>query len=68
MPNRHSGRSNGRLAAGLAAALARDEQVPSPVIQLTAELIRLAHASLGDAADHAESLKLIEQWAAVEIA
>ena len=51
-----------------AAAFARDEQVPSPLIQLTAELIRIAHDSLGDAADHVESLKLIEGWAAVEIA
>jgi 3-hydroxyisobutyrate dehydrogenase len=52
----------------IAAAFARDEKVPSPVIQLTAELMRLAHGSLGDAADHVESLKLIEEWSRVEIA
>jgi 3-hydroxyisobutyrate dehydrogenase len=52
----------------IAASFARDQKVPSPVVQLSAELMRLAHASLGDAADHVEALKLIEEWSGTEIA
>jgi 3-hydroxyisobutyrate dehydrogenase len=51
----------------IAAEFVRDQRVPSPVLQLTAEMMRLAHASLGEAADHVEAIKLIEQWAGVEI-
>lgn len=52
----------------IAAAFAREQKVPSPVLQLTAEMMRLAHASLGEAADHVEAIKIIEQWSNVEIA
>jgi 3-hydroxyisobutyrate dehydrogenase len=41
--------------------------VPSPLIQLTNELYRLAHGALGEDADHVEAVKIIEQWAGVEI-
>ncbi len=51
----------------IAADLARAERVPSPLLQLTAELVRLAHASLGEEADHVEAVRLVEQWAGVEI-
>ena len=52
----------------IAAAFARDQRVPSPVVQLTAELMRLAHGELGDEADHVEAAKIVEQWAGKEIA
>jgi 3-hydroxyisobutyrate dehydrogenase len=52
----------------IAAEFAREQRVPSPLLQLTAEMMRLAHASLGEAADHVEAIKLLEQWAGVEIA
>jgi 3-hydroxyisobutyrate dehydrogenase len=53
---------------GIAAQVARDQRVPSPVLQLASELMRLAHAELGESADHAEMVKVIEKWAGVEIA
>jgi 3-hydroxyisobutyrate dehydrogenase len=53
---------------GIAAGVARDQKVASPLLQLTAELYRAAHAELGEEADHVETVKLIERWAAVEIA
>ncbi|HWZ61247.1 MAG TPA: NAD(P)-dependent oxidoreductase [Gemmatimonadaceae bacterium] len=52
---------------GIAAQVARDQKVPSPLLQLTAELMRLAHVTLGEVADHAEAVKVIETWAGVEI-
>jgi 3-hydroxyisobutyrate dehydrogenase len=52
---------------GIAASVARDQKVPSPLIQLTSELYRLAHGEMGEEADHVEVVKLIEQWAGVEI-
>ena len=52
----------------IAAEFVRSQKVPSPVLQLTAEMMRLAHVSLGEAADHVEAIKLIEQWSGVEIA
>jgi 3-hydroxyisobutyrate dehydrogenase len=52
---------------GIAAQVARDQKVVSPLLQLTAELMRLAHAMLGESADHAEMVKVIETWAGVEI-
>jgi 3-hydroxyisobutyrate dehydrogenase len=51
----------------IAAQAAREHNVPSPVLQLTAELMRTAHAILGDEADHVEAAKVVEQWAQVEI-
>ena len=53
---------------GIAASVAREQKVPSPLIQLTSELYRLAHGAMGEEADHVEVVKLIEKWAGVEIA
>jgi 3-hydroxyisobutyrate dehydrogenase len=53
---------------GIAAGVARDHKVPSPVLQLTAELFRAAHAEFGEEADHVEAVKLVERWAGTEIA
>jgi 3-hydroxyisobutyrate dehydrogenase len=52
---------------GIAAGVAREQRVPSPLLQLTAELFRLAHRELGEEADHVEAVRLIERWAEVEI-
>ncbi|HEX6059379.1 MAG TPA: NAD(P)-dependent oxidoreductase [Gemmatimonadaceae bacterium] len=52
---------------GIAAAVAREQRVPAPMLQLGAELIRVAHHALGEEADHVEAVKVIEQWAGVEI-
>lgn len=52
---------------GIAAGLARDNRVPAPVIQLTADLFRVARGALGEEADHVEIVKMVEQWAGVEI-
>lgn len=46
---------------GIAADLAREQQVPSPLLQLTAELFRMAHRELGEAADHVEAVQLVER-------
>jgi hypothetical protein len=37
-------------------------------MQLAADLFKIAHGALGEAADHVEAVKVIEQWAGVEIA
>jgi 3-hydroxyisobutyrate dehydrogenase len=52
----------------IAAGVAREQKVPAPLIQLTADLFRLAHNALGEEADHVETVKVIEQWAKQEIA
>jgi len=52
---------------GIAAGVAREQRVPAPLLQLTAELMRLAHNELGEEADHAEMIRVIERWANVEI-
>ena len=52
---------------GIAAGVARGERTSSPLLQLTAELFRLAHVELGEEADHVESIRLIERWSGVEI-
>jgi len=52
----------------IAAGVAREQQVPSPLLQLTAELFRAAHRALGEEADHIEAVRLLEDWAQVEIA
>ncbi|MGH7664047.1 MAG: NAD(P)-dependent oxidoreductase [Gemmatimonadaceae bacterium] len=52
---------------GIAASVAREGHVPSALLQLTAELFRTAHSALGEEADHVEAVKLVEQWAGVEI-
>jgi 3-hydroxyisobutyrate dehydrogenase len=53
---------------GIAAGVARDHRVASPMLQLAAELFRTAHAELGEEADHVEAVKLVERWAGSEIA
>jgi 3-hydroxyisobutyrate dehydrogenase len=53
---------------GIAAGMARDNRVPAPVTQLTADIFRIARGELGEVADHVEIVKLVEQWAGVEIA
>jgi len=53
---------------GIAAGVAREQKVPAPLLQLTAELFRLAHVELGEEADHVEAAKLVERWAGQEIA
>ena len=52
----------------IAADLARAERVPSPLLQLTAELFRAAHHAQGEEADHVEAVREIERAAGVEIA
>lgn len=52
----------------IAADVARAQHVPSPLIQLTAELFRAAHHTLGEEADHVEAVRIVEQGAGVEIA
>ena len=47
---------------GIAAEVAREQRVPSPMLQLTAELFRAAHVALGEEADHVEAVKIVEQW------
>lgn len=46
---------------GIAADLAREQDVPSRLLQLTAELYRAAHAELGEAADHVEAVQVVER-------
>jgi 3-hydroxyisobutyrate dehydrogenase len=52
---------------GIAAGVAREQKVPAPLLQLTADLFRIAHNALGEEADHVEAVKLVEQWAGVRI-
>ena len=52
---------------GIAADLARDNHVPAPVTQLTADIFRIARGEMGELVDHVEIVKLVEQWAGVEI-
>jgi len=52
---------------GIAAQVARDQKVPSPLIQLTAELFQAAHRALGEEADHVEAVKFVESLAGQEI-
>lgn len=51
----------------IAAAMAREHRVPAPVTQLTADVFRIARGELGDIADHVEIVRMVEQWAGVEI-
>ena len=52
---------------GIAAQLLRDQKVPSPIIQLAAELFSAAHRELGPEADHVETVKVIERQSGGEI-
>jgi 3-hydroxyisobutyrate dehydrogenase len=51
----------------IAADVARQEQVPAPFFELAAGLFKSAHKELGEEADHVEAVKIVEQWARVEI-
>jgi len=51
----------------IAAEFARENRVPSPLTQTTADLLRVARQALGEEADHVETVKLIEQWAGCEV-
>lgn len=51
----------------IAAQIARDEKVPAPLTQLVADLCTLAHAELGEEADHVEAVQVIERWAGARI-
>lgn len=52
---------------GIAADVAREQKVPTPIIQLTAELFRMARGALGEEADHVEAARIVESWANVTI-
>jgi 3-hydroxyisobutyrate dehydrogenase len=51
----------------IAAEMARNHRVPAAVIQLTADVFTIARGELGEVADHVEIVRLVEQWAGVEI-
>ena len=51
----------------IAAQFLREQNVPSPLIQLTAELFAAAHVELGEEADHVEAVKVIERTGGAEI-
>jgi 3-hydroxyisobutyrate dehydrogenase len=46
---------------GIAAELARETRTTSPLLQLTAELFRMAHDELGEEADHVEAARVVER-------
>lgn len=52
---------------GIAADLAREQKVPSPLMQLTAELFRMAHIELGEEADHVEAARVVERLGGAEM-
>ena len=52
---------------GIAAGVAREQKVAAPLLQLTADLFRVARNALGEEADHVEAVKVLEEWAGVEI-
>jgi 3-hydroxyisobutyrate dehydrogenase len=52
---------------GIAAQVARENKVPSPVTQLVADLFTMARAELGEVADHVEAAKILEDWGGAEI-
>jgi 3-hydroxyisobutyrate dehydrogenase len=51
----------------IAAQFLREQNVPSPITQLTAELFAAAHIELGEDADHVEAVKVIERTGGAEI-
>ena len=51
----------------IAAQFLREQDVPSPLVQLTAELFAAAHRELGEEADHVEAVKVIERQGGAEI-
>lgn len=51
----------------IAAQMARDAKAPSPLTQLVADLCTMAHAELGEEADHVESVQVVERWSGARI-
>jgi 3-hydroxyisobutyrate dehydrogenase len=51
----------------IAADFAREHGVPSPLLQLASELLREARRELGEEADHVDTVKVLENWAGVEL-
>jgi 3-hydroxyisobutyrate dehydrogenase len=51
----------------IGAQFLREQNVPSPMIQLAAELFAAAHVELGEDADHVEAVKVIERTGGAEI-
>ena len=52
----------------IAAEVSREQRVAAPLMQLAAELFRIARQELGEDADHVEAAKIVERWSGVEIA
>jgi 3-hydroxyisobutyrate dehydrogenase len=52
---------------GIAAEIAAENDVPTPLIDLAASLISGAHRELGEEADHVEAVRVIEKSAGVTI-
>lgn len=52
---------------GIAAQVAREQKVPAPLLQLTADLFQAAHRVLGEEADHVEAVRWLETLAGTEI-
>lgn len=52
---------------GIAAGIAREQKVPSPMLQLAAELFAAAHRELGEEVDHVAAVQIVEEWAGAEI-
>lgn len=52
---------------GIARTFLKDAGVEGPVLDLAGELLGQARAALGEAADHVEAIRVIEQRAGVEI-
>ena len=46
---------------GIAAGVAREHKLPTPMLQMTAELYRAAHLAMGEEVDHVEVVKWVEQ-------
>jgi len=51
----------------IAADLAREQKVPSPLLQITSELFRMAHIELGEEADHVEAARGVERMGGAEM-
>jgi 3-hydroxyisobutyrate dehydrogenase len=51
----------------IAADFAREQRVPSAMIQQAAELFRVARTALGEVADHVEAVRMVEAWSGIEI-
>jgi 3-hydroxyisobutyrate dehydrogenase len=53
---------------GIAAGLAEDLEVRTPIIALTAERFHEAREKLGEQADHVEAVRMVEEENGLEIA